>query len=385
MSDATRSDDGLRRDGDPGADRAARMRQTGDDMRRTTHEAEGQARAAASSAAGAVRREAEGTVEDLKAEGAELAEAARQRGEQLAEQGQEAGASQAETLARAARRAADELEGASPQVAGLVRDAASSVDGFARTLRERGPGELIHQVQDFARRQPMAFFGASVLAGFAVARFARSSARHHDGPRYDGPRHDGPRHDGPRYASDRGSAGPGMGAMSDRGRTGAADDVFSHGSKGVGGATPHDRPGAGPTHPGSAMPHGSSPRLAQDDAARGQGAGGHTSAAPATGNGIPGGATGSATASPRPGAPARPDDPTPASSGQDQGGPRVAGAPGWVPEGKGRGGTASEAAQPSRPATMPSATLGGAAAAQHPSPGPTTTGGAPPSRSPGRS
>jgi hypothetical protein len=32
-------------------------------------------------------------------------------------------------------------------------------------------------MQDFARRQPVAFFGAAVLAGFAIARFAKSTAQ----------------------------------------------------------------------------------------------------------------------------------------------------------------------------------------------------------------
>jgi hypothetical protein len=37
-------------------------------------------------------------------------------------------------------------------------------------------GELVGQVQDFARRHPTAFLGATVIAGFALIRFLKSSA-----------------------------------------------------------------------------------------------------------------------------------------------------------------------------------------------------------------
>ena len=50
------------------------------------------------------------------------------------------------------------------------------MDGLARSLRDSSPGELMGHVEDLARRQPVAFFGAAVLAGFAMARFAKSSA-----------------------------------------------------------------------------------------------------------------------------------------------------------------------------------------------------------------
>jgi hypothetical protein len=42
-------------------------------------------------------------------------------------------------------------------------------------LRRRDLSELLGGVQDFARRQPTAFLGATVLAGFAVVRLLKSS------------------------------------------------------------------------------------------------------------------------------------------------------------------------------------------------------------------
>ena len=127
-------------------------------------------------AAGGVRDEAAGLVQDVKAEGASVVEAAQDRASGFAEEQQRAGAEQADGFARAVHRAADELQGTSPQIARYVHEAASSLDDLGRALRERSPADLFNGMEGLARRQPVAFFGAAVLAGFALARFAKSSA-----------------------------------------------------------------------------------------------------------------------------------------------------------------------------------------------------------------
>jgi hypothetical protein len=53
---------------------------------------------------------------------------------------------------------------------------------MAQRLRGSSPGEMLRGAEDFARRQPLAFFGAAALAGFAVARFAKSSATRRGAP-----------------------------------------------------------------------------------------------------------------------------------------------------------------------------------------------------------
>jgi hypothetical protein len=142
-----------------------------------------QARAAASQAADTIGREASSAVETLKQEGQGLVEAAQHRAEEAVEQGKAAGVEQAEGIARAVHRAASELEGSSPQLARIVHDAAGTIDGMTRSLRESSPGDMLRSVQDFARRNPLAFFGASVVAGFALARFARATSPR---PSYEG-------------------------------------------------------------------------------------------------------------------------------------------------------------------------------------------------------
>jgi hypothetical protein len=126
--------------------------------------------------AGQLRQEAAGAVEDIKAEGAGVTEAAKDQALGFAEEQKRRGADQAEGIARAVHGAADQLQETSPEIARYVQEAASAVDGLARGLRDSSPGQLMGQMEDLARRQPVAFFGAAVLAGFALARFAKSSA-----------------------------------------------------------------------------------------------------------------------------------------------------------------------------------------------------------------
>lgn len=105
----------------------------------------------------------------------ELAEAARERAEQVGEKAKDAGAAQGSGLARAIRHAADDLDESSPAIAGHVRAAADSVEGVAEALRSQSVGDLIGKAGAFAQRQPVAFFGVALLAGFAASRFAMSS------------------------------------------------------------------------------------------------------------------------------------------------------------------------------------------------------------------
>jgi hypothetical protein len=123
-------------------------------------------------------------VKDVKAVGQDLSSTAAAKAEEIAETGKQAGADRTAGIAGATRRVADDLEGTSPEIAQHVRAAADSIEKVAASLRERSVGDLMQEASGFARRQPVAFFGAAVLAGFAVARFAKSSSgggstRHH--------------------------------------------------------------------------------------------------------------------------------------------------------------------------------------------------------------
>jgi hypothetical protein len=212
MSDATRPGGPAQVHADSPDGRAPRE---GSGATSSADESGSEARGAASG----LRDEAAGVVPDVKAEGAAVVDAAQERAAGFAEEQKEAGAEQADSLARAVHRAADELQGTSPQIARYVHEAASSVGHLARALRDRSPGELMGGVEDLARRQPVAFFGAAVLAGFALARFARSSAEdarpsaHNTGSAY-GTRPTQSR--SPPFGESRGSAAVGGGVATPR-------------------------------------------------------------------------------------------------------------------------------------------------------------------------
>lgn len=104
---------------------------------------------------------------------------ASQAGEKLmdtAEQQKMAGADFVTSLADATRRAAGEFEGQVPQAAEYIRYAADQMQTMSDSLRRRDVGQMLSDVQSFARRQPTAFLGVSFLAGFAAVRFLRSSS-----------------------------------------------------------------------------------------------------------------------------------------------------------------------------------------------------------------
>jgi len=120
-------------------------------------------------------------VEGVKEQAAKLTEGAKdlatQAGETLlhsAEEQKAAGADFIAGMVGAVRRAANEFQDV-PQAAHYIRQAAEQMESVSDAFRRRDVGQLISDVQSFARRQPTAFLGVTVLAGFAAVRFLKSS------------------------------------------------------------------------------------------------------------------------------------------------------------------------------------------------------------------
>ena len=87
-----------------------------------------------------------------------------------------AGADYVGSLAGTIRRAAKEFDGDLPIAGTYIRKAASQVEGVADSIRTGNFNDLVRGAQSFARRQPTAFLGMAVLAGFGIVRFLKSSA-----------------------------------------------------------------------------------------------------------------------------------------------------------------------------------------------------------------
>jgi hypothetical protein len=87
-----------------------------------------------------------------------------------------AGADYVGSLAETIRRAAKEFDADLPIAGTYIRKAASQVAGAADTIRTGNFNDIVRSAQSFARRQPTAFLGMAVLAGFGVVRFLKSTA-----------------------------------------------------------------------------------------------------------------------------------------------------------------------------------------------------------------
>ena len=85
------------------------------------------------------------------------------------------GAEYVGNLAETMRRAAREFDNDLPIAGTYIRKAAAQVEGVSDTIRTGNLNDLVRNAQSFARRQPTAFLGIAVLAGFGVVRFLKSS------------------------------------------------------------------------------------------------------------------------------------------------------------------------------------------------------------------
>lgn len=114
-----------------------------------------------------IREEARGAAADAVDQGRDML--ARQK---------EAAAERVEQVANAVRSGGRELPGGDGETGRYVEIAAERLESLGRQLREKDLNGLIADVQDMARRSPAVFFGGSVLAGFMLARFMKSSSAH---------------------------------------------------------------------------------------------------------------------------------------------------------------------------------------------------------------
>src|SRR6202158_1386096 len=87
-----------------------------------------------------------------------------------------AGAEYVGSLAETIRRAAKEFDSDLPIAGTYIRKAASQVAGAAGPIRAGKFNDIVRSPQSFARRQPTAFLGMAVMAGFGVVRFWKSTA-----------------------------------------------------------------------------------------------------------------------------------------------------------------------------------------------------------------
>lgn len=126
---------------------------------------------------------AETSGERLKEQASEFADVAKDMASQTTDRLREkvseqrgAGAEYVGSLADTMRRAAREFDNDLPIAGKYIRKAAAQVEGVSDSIRTGDLNDLVRSAKAFARRQPTAFLGLSVLAGFAAVRFLKSSS-----------------------------------------------------------------------------------------------------------------------------------------------------------------------------------------------------------------
>ena len=77
----------------------------------------------------------------------------------------------------ALRSSGEQLRGSpASAVSGYVGSAADMVEGASRYLEEKSVGEVVGDVESFARREPLIFLGGTFAVGFMLGRFLKASA-----------------------------------------------------------------------------------------------------------------------------------------------------------------------------------------------------------------
>jgi hypothetical protein len=123
------------------------------------------------------RRKAGEFAGDLKRQAEESAEDMRQRALSAVGQQKEAAIGGIEGVAQALRSASDDLrERGQPLAAEYSRQVADGLESLANWVSRRNVDDVTGGLQDFARQRPVAFIGGAMVAGFALARFMKSSS-----------------------------------------------------------------------------------------------------------------------------------------------------------------------------------------------------------------
>jgi len=130
------------------------------------------AREMASSSTDTMKNQASDFVDAAK----DTASQANEKFKQAVEGQKNVGAEYVGSLADTMRRAAREFDKDLPIAGTYIRKAASQVEVVSDSIRNGNFNDLLRNAQSFARRQPSAFLGMAVLAGFGFIRILKSSA-----------------------------------------------------------------------------------------------------------------------------------------------------------------------------------------------------------------
>jgi len=129
----------------------------------------GQAGAAGAQAVG----QAQDVAHEARAKAASVADVVTEKVSATAQAHKDSLAGRLEDVAAAVHRSGEQLEGHQDELARLVERGADELAALAGALRTQDLRSLLGNLEDFSRRQPALFVGATLAAGFALTRLGR--------------------------------------------------------------------------------------------------------------------------------------------------------------------------------------------------------------------
>ncbi|HEY7639721.1 MAG TPA: hypothetical protein VH814_08360 [Steroidobacteraceae bacterium] len=106
-----------------------------------------------------------------------FAQRLRADGRQTLEQRKRSAADRVDGIAQALERTGAQFADNEPTLADFASRLANTVGNLATRLRDGSLDDLVDDTRAFARRNPGLFIAGGLVAGFALARFAKASAR----------------------------------------------------------------------------------------------------------------------------------------------------------------------------------------------------------------
>jgi hypothetical protein len=129
------------------------------------------------SAIDGIKQSGSALASDAKQYAGDLANRAKEKGRTLFEQQKETAVGQVGSVANAIRSTATNLQGEGQDTtARYVNMIADQLENLGGKLREKNLDNLVTDFQGYARRSPGTFLVGSVVAGFFLARFLKSSS-----------------------------------------------------------------------------------------------------------------------------------------------------------------------------------------------------------------
>jgi len=127
-----------------------------------------------------VRRQGSQGAEQIKDSARGLTGKAREQVARYADRQKSTVTDQINSIAQAIRQAGEELErNQQGQASRLADQAAGGLESLSRTIDDADIQDVLNSVRRFGRSNPAIFIGGAVVAGLALARFARASGRSH--------------------------------------------------------------------------------------------------------------------------------------------------------------------------------------------------------------